>query len=54
MADEMKIKKSYEYDKKNDALLKPANYAQVIMARGLIKTGNNQFITLIASYQNSC
>lgn len=35
LADEMKIKKSYEYDRNSDTLLKPANYVQVIMARGL-------------------
>lgn len=35
MADEMKIKKSYDYDKKTDTMLPPANYVQVVMARGL-------------------
>lgn len=35
LADEMKIKKAYEYDRNSDTLLKPANYVQVIMARGL-------------------
>lgn len=37
MADEMKIQKSYEYEKKTDTLLAPANYVQVIMARGLFE-----------------
>ena len=36
MADEMKIQKSYEYDQTNDILYAPANYVQVIMARGLM------------------
>lgn len=34
--DEMKIKKQYVYDKKNDETTKPANYAQVAMIRGLV------------------
>lgn len=33
--DEMKIKKQYLYDKVNDETLKPANYVQVAMIRGL-------------------
>lgn len=37
MADEMKIQKSYEYDQNSDTLLAPANYVQVIMARGLFE-----------------
>lgn len=36
LADEMKIKKAYTYDKKEDSTLKPSNYVQVIMARGII------------------
>lgn len=35
--DEMKIKSSYEYDKKNDKILEPSNYVQVAMIRGLCK-----------------
>lgn len=34
--DEMIIKKMYLYDKSNDTTLKPANYVQVMMARGLV------------------
>lgn len=37
MADETKIQKSYEYDAKSDRLLAPANYVQVIMARGFFE-----------------
>jgi len=33
--DEMKVKNSYEFDRNSDTLLKPSNYVQVIMARGL-------------------
>lgn len=36
--DEMKIRKAYAYDKSNDHLLKPANYVQVAMMRGLLKS----------------
>lgn len=36
--DEMKIKKSYLYDKANDETLKPYSYVQVVMLRGLYKS----------------
>lgn len=35
--DEMKITKRYLYDKVNDETLKPNNYAQVVLLRGLFK-----------------
>lgn len=35
MADEMRIRGCYEYDKKTDTLHAPYNYVQVIMARGV-------------------
>lgn len=34
--DEMKIRSEYEYDRPNDSVLKPSNYVQVAMVRGLI------------------
>lgn len=33
--DEMKVEKIYEYDPKNDEVIGPFNYLQVVMARGL-------------------
>lgn len=35
MADEMKIKKVFDYDRATDTVLGPSNYVQVVMARGL-------------------
>lgn len=35
LADEMKIKQVYEYNKKTDTIFGPANYVQVVMAREL-------------------
>ena len=35
--DEMKVKRSYVYDKINDETMKPYNYVQVVMLRGLFK-----------------
>lgn len=35
--DEMKIKSTYEYDKKNDQILRPHSQMQVIMVRGIFK-----------------
>jgi hypothetical protein len=34
--DEMKLRAVYSYDKINDEMLKPYNYVQVLMMRGLI------------------
>lgn len=33
--DEMKIRKEFEYDKKNDSVIGPYDQMQVILARGL-------------------
>lgn len=35
--DEMKIQSIYEYDKKNDTIMAPSKYVQVIMARGICR-----------------
>lgn len=37
LADEMKVKEQYEYDEKNDTLLHPSKFAQVIEIRGLFR-----------------
>lgn len=36
--DEMKVKEIFEYNAVRDAVIKPSNYAQVVMARGLKKS----------------
>lgn len=38
MFDEMKVTKIYEYDEKDDEILGPHNYLQVVMARGLFSS----------------
>lgn len=35
--DEIKVRKVYLYDKSNDETLKPYNYVQVVMLRGLFE-----------------
>lgn len=36
--DEMKVAETFEYDTVGDVIRKPANYVQVVMARGLRKS----------------
>lgn len=36
--DELKVRRSYVYDKINDETMKPSNYVQVVMLRGLFKS----------------
>lgn len=39
--DEMKVASAYEYDQKEDEVVGPHSYMQVIMARGLFVNGSS-------------
>lgn len=43
--DEMKVEETFEYDAVDDVVRKPANYVQVVMARGLKNHGSSPCFT---------
>lgn len=35
--DEMKVRREYQYDQANDCIMKPYNYVQVVLIKGILK-----------------